>query len=444
MKSKRLIIIGLIISILLIFSGCGTEKNAETIEENFLTNAFTTNYEGRWDNYKDALGSTENDPVKIYYSDLEPLCTENGLDSMSANRIPFEYEELAEKYGYTFKPENISVEKTKFTLDLNILSGENVVGSIKQTGQIQIVSEDGKELVDSIWISNFDELVSYLEGGLDSLAKVSDYNKKVADNYQSINDYYIESLSVEGLSASQKKKYLSRDDIYAVGNNIAISKAEVQQYTDFYLNNGESEENAQKLAEKDAMERNALYVAAIQNGYEVTEEDINDWLTELRTMLENDTTGAYQSAMEGFDSEDAYWKYEYEVYRVDLPIQNYVSSLQIDTNVSADSENDNTDTDAFSELKHIFLVDEDVDCFDINDVLWAMNTRFQGDVDIITIPGVRCHPLDPSNDPACSPSIKNRGIACKTIFDCTVPFDQKERFKRAQFMDVDPTHWVKD
>ena len=99
---------------------------------------------------------------------------------------------------------------------------------------------------------------------------------------------------------------------------------------------------------------------------------------------------------------------------------------------------------AFSELKHIFLVDEDVDCFDINDVLWAMNTRFQGDVDIITIPGVRCHPLDPSNDPACSPSIKNRGIACKTIFDCTVPFDQKERFKRAQFMDVDPTHWVKD
>ena len=34
------------------------------------------------------------------------------------------------------------------------------------------------------------------------------------------------------------------------------------------------------------MERNALYVAAIQNGYEVTEEDINDWLTELRTMLE--------------------------------------------------------------------------------------------------------------------------------------------------------------
>ena len=99
---------------------------------------------------------------------------------------------------------------------------------------------------------------------------------------------------------------------------------------------------------------------------------------------------------------------------------------------------------AFSELKHVFIVDEDVDCFDINDVLWAMNTRFQGDADIITIPGVRCHPLDPSNAPSCSPGIRDHGIACKTIFDCTVPYDQKERFVRARFMDVDPERWTKD
>ena len=30
---------------------------------------------------------------------------------------------------------------------------------------------------------------------------------------------------------------------------------------------------------------------------------------------------------------------------------------------------------AFPELKHVILVDEDVDIFDTNDVLWAMNTR---------------------------------------------------------------------
>lgn len=97
---------------------------------------------------------------------------------------------------------------------------------------------------------------------------------------------------------------------------------------------------------------------------------------------------------------------------------------------------------AFSELKHIFLVDEDVDPFDLNDVIWAMNTRFQGDKDVITIPGVRCHPLDPSNDPIYSPSILNRGIACKTIFDCTIPFGQKDRFRRTKFLDVDPDYWI--
>lgn len=99
---------------------------------------------------------------------------------------------------------------------------------------------------------------------------------------------------------------------------------------------------------------------------------------------------------------------------------------------------------AFAELKHVILVDEDVDIFDINDVMWAMTTRFQADVDLITIPGVQCHPLDPSNNPAYHPGIRECGVACKAIFDCTVPFDQKDRFQRAQFMDVDPKHWLPD
>jgi 4-hydroxy-3-polyprenylbenzoate decarboxylase len=96
---------------------------------------------------------------------------------------------------------------------------------------------------------------------------------------------------------------------------------------------------------------------------------------------------------------------------------------------------------SFAELKHVILVDEDVDIFDINDVMWAMTTRFQADVDLITIPGVQCHPLDPSNNPAYQPGIRATGVACKAIFDCTVPFEQKARFERAKFMDVDPAHW---
>lgn len=99
---------------------------------------------------------------------------------------------------------------------------------------------------------------------------------------------------------------------------------------------------------------------------------------------------------------------------------------------------------AFPELKQVILVDEDVDIFDTNDVLWAMTTRMQADVDVVTIPGVRCHPLDPSNDPACSWSIRDHGIACKTIYDATVPFNQKARFQRAKFMEVDVKKFLPD
>ncbi|MCU0226013.1 MAG: UbiD family decarboxylase [Bryobacterales bacterium] len=92
---------------------------------------------------------------------------------------------------------------------------------------------------------------------------------------------------------------------------------------------------------------------------------------------------------------------------------------------------------AFPELKHVVLVDDDVDLFDSNEVLWAMTTRYQGDVSTVFIPGVRCHPLDPSQTPEFSPSILAPGISCKAIFDCTVPYALKDQFRRAPFQDVD-------
>lgn len=97
---------------------------------------------------------------------------------------------------------------------------------------------------------------------------------------------------------------------------------------------------------------------------------------------------------------------------------------------------------AFSELKHVILVDEDVDIFDLSDVMWAMTTRYQGDTSTVFIPGVRCHPLDPSSDPEFDRSIRDHGIACKTIFDCTVPFALKDRFERARFKEVDVNRFI--
>ncbi|MFT4113940.1 UbiD family decarboxylase [Silvibacterium sp.] len=92
---------------------------------------------------------------------------------------------------------------------------------------------------------------------------------------------------------------------------------------------------------------------------------------------------------------------------------------------------------AYYELKHVIVVDDDVDIFNTDDVLWAMQTRYQGDIDTIFIPNVNCHPLDPSQDPKYSYTIAKRGNSCKTIFDCTAPWALKDEFKRADFVDVD-------
>ena len=98
---------------------------------------------------------------------------------------------------------------------------------------------------------------------------------------------------------------------------------------------------------------------------------------------------------------------------------------------------------AFAELKHVILVDDDVDIYDANDVMWAMTTRYQGDIDTIFIPGVRGHSLDPSGTPEFNQLLRGPGITCKTIFDCTVPWGLQERFERSQFLDVDLKKYFK-
>ncbi len=49
--------------------------------------------------------------------------------------------------------------------------------------------------------------------------------------------------------------------------------------------------------------------------------------------------------------------------------------------------------------KYVIVVDDDVDVFDINDVMWAVATRVRAEKDIFMIPGAKGAILDPSSDP---------------------------------------------
>jgi UbiD family decarboxylase len=49
--------------------------------------------------------------------------------------------------------------------------------------------------------------------------------------------------------------------------------------------------------------------------------------------------------------------------------------------------------------KYVIVVDEDVDIFDMNDVMWAVATRVRAERDIVFIPHAKGAILDPSSDP---------------------------------------------
>lgn len=49
--------------------------------------------------------------------------------------------------------------------------------------------------------------------------------------------------------------------------------------------------------------------------------------------------------------------------------------------------------------KYVIVVDDDVDIFDMNDVMWAIATRVRAEKDIFFIPGAKAAILDPTSDP---------------------------------------------
>jgi 3-polyprenyl-4-hydroxybenzoate decarboxylase len=45
------------------------------------------------------------------------------------------------------------------------------------------------------------------------------------------------------------------------------------------------------------------------------------------------------------------------------------------------------------------VVDDDVDIFDMEDVMWAVATRVRAEKDIFLVPGVKSAIIDPTSDP---------------------------------------------
>ncbi len=72
-------------------------------------------------------------------------------------------------------------------------------------------------------------------------------------------------------------------------------------------------------------------------------------------------------------------------------------------------------------LKHVVIVDDDVDVFDSEQVEWAIATRIQADRDLLVIPRTLGSSLDPSADGS---------VTAKLVIDATATAGRRDRFAR--------------
>jgi UbiD family decarboxylase len=82
-------------------------------------------------------------------------------------------------------------------------------------------------------------------------------------------------------------------------------------------------------------------------------------------------------------------------------------------------------------MKHVIVVDEDIDIYNPNDVEWAIATRFQADKDSVIKPKEKGSSLDPSSN------LQTRETT-KVGIDATIPSDRK----RSEFQRLKPSFEV--
>jgi UbiD family decarboxylase len=73
-------------------------------------------------------------------------------------------------------------------------------------------------------------------------------------------------------------------------------------------------------------------------------------------------------------------------------------------------------------LKHVVVVDEDIDIYDMADVEFAIATRVRGDSDIMIVPNVRGSSLDPR--------ARSDGTTTKVGIDATAPLRERWKFEK--------------
>lgn len=158
-----------------------------------------------------------------------------------------------------------------------------------------------------------------------------DSSSQNAQKTSNISNDQLYCLTAESIKEDDKLSVekIPMQDIAMVGNDVLISKSELDQAVKFYDISGYDAKEAREMAETYVKEENALYSEAIKNGYSTTEKEVYAYLEELKaTIARSENKDDVAAVIDAYGSEDAYWEYMFTVYTKDLPIQNYVKDQE--------------------------------------------------------------------------------------------------------------------
>ncbi len=131
------------------------------------------------------------------------------------------------------------------------------------------------------------------------------------------------------INADNSDNIISAEDIFEAGNDVLITNQEIQIAKDFFVLQGQSETDATQAAVKYVEEYNAMYVEAVNKGYDVTEKEIDEYISDLKAMtMQAENAEDVKKVIAQFDSEDEYWNYQKIICQKQLPVQKYVKSLE--------------------------------------------------------------------------------------------------------------------
>jgi len=158
MKGKHILFAAAGIAVLLC-AGCkGEEGNSSSVgnaPESFLKEVFTTDFEERYTEFQ-----KDNDTEK-YYNTFSDYASKACIEAMSGDRMPLKYDKKAYEESAQTTVSEVKCEvnedgEGEFEVFLSYENDE--AKKEKATGQITVIQEDGKEKVDSFFLSNIVEV----------------------------------------------------------------------------------------------------------------------------------------------------------------------------------------------------------------------------------------------------------------------------------------------